>query len=157
MKTHNLFGFSVALWLSLKMLELEILYSVVLSAYLSTAVNTMIDRVGGHRGFRRTPYTHSILGSALVSVVVAVPLILFIFALGIPRGEGMVQGILALSLVAGFAHLFLDMLTVDGVPLVWPLSVRRYRLARVRYDSVLANGLIIAASLAIVAVLVLEP
>ena len=53
----------------------------------------------------------------------------------------------ALAASTGYAsHLLLDALTVRGVALLYPLSRRRYRLARLRSSSAAANAAVVLAS-----------
>lgn len=59
----------------------------------------------------------------------------------------------AVGIAAGlFSHLVADSLTVRGVALLYPLSGRRYRLARLRSSSALANAAVILVSALAIAV-----
>jgi membrane-bound metal-dependent hydrolase YbcI (DUF457 family) len=69
---------------------------------------------GGHRKI-----THSILGTALFSLA------MFVLHRGVPTIPGWVFA----PAVAGFAiHITMDMLTIEGCPLGWPLDPRKYHL-----------------------------
>ena len=49
------------------------------------------------------------------------------------------------------SHLLADSLTLRGVALLYPLSGRRYRLARLRSSSTLANAMVVLVSALIIA------
>lgn len=64
--------------------------------------------------------------------------------LGAPPGLALVA---AVGAAAGYAsHLLLDALTVRGVALLYPLTRRRYRAARLRSSSAAANAAVVLAS-----------
>jgi len=72
-----------------------------------------------------------------------------VFLLSVSILSGMINGSIAVSAFIGIGmHIFLDMLTKQGVQLYWPLK-KRVRIARLAYNEILANYAIILASLII--------
>ena len=74
----------------------------------------------------------------------------FLTAYWVSPSLGLVAGLA--SLLGFLGHIFLDSLTVSGVALLYPLSRRRYRLARLRSSSRAANVFIEAVSMFLVIV-----
>lgn len=149
-KTHNVFGFAIALLLSLRLLKINIVYGVFLSLYFSLIINWAIDYVAGHKGLRRTPYTHSITGTTLISTLSLTPVLVMLQIYGVQSDIWIVLRLLLLSLPVGLSHLLLDMLTADGVYLLWPASRSRIALLRARYDDPLLNTFVSIVSIVIV-------
>jgi len=99
-------------------------------------LNILIDTFG-HRGLRRDPYTHSLLGVTILSCSIAV-----IAALSLELYIGYKMDFLATLLailLSGYIHLFLDMLTSTGIYPIWPWSRKTFSLASIRYDDPLTN------------------
>lgn len=123
----------------------------MLSIYLSTAINWAIDSVAGHKGFKRTPYTHSVLGASTISIIVIMPVLFFIYSYSLKNIlTKLITSLTLISIVIGYTHLLLDLFTVDGVYLFWPLSRKKISLLKVRYDNFIANTLITLVSITII-------
>lgn len=123
----------------------------MVSVYLSISINWASDSVLGHKGFKRTPYTHSMFGSTMISIIMAMPMILLIY-LYFPNALTNIAVPLALTSIAvGYTHLLLDILTADGVYLFWPLSKKKISLLKVRYDNYITNLLTTFISIMIIA------
>lgn len=85
---------------------------------LSHVINTLF----GHRGF-----THTLFAWLLTSYF------LFVLSGWIPMSvKGYVLAVFSGVIVGYMSHLLLDMLTVSGVPLLYPLSKKTLRFARLR-------------------------
>jgi len=83
-------------------------------------VSRVVNKVFGHRGF-----THTLLAQLLLV------LSLFMLSGVVPRGITGYYLPFAFGLIVGYAsHLLLDMLTVSGIPLLYPFITRPIRLAR---------------------------
>lgn len=121
-RTHALFAMSVAVFLRLTPSQ------VVASAFFGI-ISDMDHTLGlRHRGF-----THSLLFAFLGFVATSA---LF------PN--------LAIPVLTGITtHIFADMLNPEGVELFYPAR-RNYRILKLRFDSKLGNGLIVALSVFLV-------
>lgn len=122
----------------------------MLSLYLSTAINWAIDSIAGHKGFRRTPYTHSVFGASSISIIVITPILMLIYLYFSNILVKLITPLTLTSIAIGYTHLLLDILTVDGVYLFWPISRKRISLLKVRYDNFVANTLITLVSIIII-------
>jgi len=71
----------------------------------------------------------------------------------LPLGDPVVVGAFGfgLGLVTVLAHLLADLLTPAGVPLLWPLSSRRYSLELVRASNRTANYVLLVAGVFVAA------
>uniref|UniRef100_A0A7C4NK18 Metal-dependent hydrolase n=1 Tax=Ignisphaera aggregans TaxID=334771 RepID=A0A7C4NK18_9CREN len=150
-RTHNLFSFAISLSISLNLLNLDIFYATIVSIYLSISINQVTDSVLGHKGFKRTPYTHSIFGSTMISVIMAVPMTFLVYLYFPNALINIAIPLVLISIAVGYTHLLLDILTADGVYLLWPLSKKKISLLKVRYDNSTINILITFISIMIIA------
>lgn len=103
-----------------------------------SSISKIINTLFGHRGF-----THSILAVLLFAYS------LFILTSIIP--EVLIGFYLpfALGLIVGYAsHLLLDMMTVSGIPLLYPFSKQSFRIAKFRtgQDDLLVSILLIVST-----------
>ena len=115
----------------------------IAAGFLGSLVNYIIDAIG-HRGPRRTPATHSILGASLLSLALLSPLIALYIIFSIPAlSLGLVLGVW----VAALSHILFDSLTASGTYPLYPWIRKRFRLARARYDDPVANVLVAGASI----------
>lgn len=88
-------------------------------------ISILINNLFGHRGF-----THTILATLLVSYS------FFLLAGIIPDSFRGFYFPFVIGLSVGYAsHLLLDMLTISGIPLLFPLSNQTFRLAKLRSGS----------------------
>lgn len=86
--------------------------------FLSRTVNNLF----GHRGITHAPITLLIMSYLLFFASTYIPLEY--------KGYGLA---FILGIIMGYAsHLFLDSLTVSGIPLLYPFSKKMYRIARLR-------------------------
>lgn len=148
-KTHNIFGFAIAFWLSTKILDIEVFYIFMLSLYLSMAINWSIDSIAGHRGGRRTPYTHSLLGSVIMSMAMIIPIISIKYLYEINISIELLANISIIAIAIGLAHLALDMFTADGIYILWPISKLKLSISKARYDDPILNFLAVFISIMI--------
>jgi len=149
--THSIFAFVLCIIIS------EIALSptatnkvlVLLSATVSLLLGSLPDfdarlplRLIGHRsGFSHSVFTAATCtGLAYVLLAPYPPLDIIV----VPAVTAAIT-----------SHILLDSLTVSGCPLLWPLSRHRFSAHLCKYDSPLANALIILFSCAAVAVFVL--
>ena len=121
-RTHAVFAASAAIFLGLTPSQ------IIASAFFGI-ISDMDHTIGiRHRGF-----THSLLFAFLAFLVVSA---LF------PN--------LSLPVLAGIlTHIFADMLNPEGVELFYP-SRKNYRILKLRFNSRLGNGIIMALSLALI-------
>ncbi|MEL9940179.1 MAG: metal-dependent hydrolase [Ignisphaera sp.] len=150
-KTHDILGLAIGLWVS-KVFPItnSFLANFLSVIAMSVFINRVIDGFGGHRGFRRTPYTHSLFGLLLISIAAILLLYCFAYLLGFGTFIHLLQNMFAVLFSIGFAHLLADLMTADGVYLFWPFTKKRVSATRRRYDDVLLNGLAIFFSLMII-------
>ena len=114
----------------------------VVAGILGALVNHSIDAVG-HRGPRRTPFTHSLLGASLLAIAFLAPLIAVRITLSLPViSVGLALGVW----IAALSHILLDSMTVAGTYPLYPWKRKRFRIAKLRYDDPAANVLIAGAS-----------
>ncbi len=104
-----------------------------LAALFSAAVGSSVPDVDLGRGHRAL--LHNVFMAVLLSVL--------FYLLGYSIGGGLLAAAMGVGYAVGhFSHIFLDMLTVRGVALLYPVSRRYYRLLRLRSDSRLANAVV---------------
>ncbi|MDK6028763.1 metal-dependent hydrolase [Ignisphaera sp. 4213-co] len=150
--THNIFSFAIGLWLAEALpITSYLIVNTITVVALSTFVNWFIDSIGGHNRYRRTPYTHSLLGVLLVSTIVAILINLLILSTKIAISHQIIQKIFVISLVIGLSHLLLDSLTADGIVLMWPFIKKRFAFTKMRFDNKLLNGLTTLISIMLLA------
>jgi membrane-bound metal-dependent hydrolase YbcI (DUF457 family) len=92
---------------------------------------------------RRSPVTHSVFGSILVTSAVALGLMY----LGFPAS-------LWLALSAFFncyIHYMLDMMTAQGVQLLYPFTRKAYHIGYARFDDPYANAVLAVVALMMIA------
>ncbi|MCC6016084.1 MAG: metal-dependent hydrolase [Desulfurococcaceae archaeon] len=147
-RTHNLFSFAISFAAYSSLLKLELFYSAIISLYLSTVVNYVIDTLGGHKGFRRAPYMHSILGSTAISIIASIPVIAI--ATHIIASVELWIELVAIAIVVGLSHIFLDMFTADGIYALWPFTKTRVSLLKARYDNPILNMFTVLISITII-------
>lgn len=153
MRTHNVFGFAVSL-LPIRMWLREDLPTAVFTSILFTAsINWFIDFVAGHRGGRRTPYTHSLITSTFIAAVIA---ILYIYALHILGVAAPLQQVFAASISVAVSHMMLDAMSRDGIYPLWPFTKKRLSILHIRYDNSVANTLFIVISVVIIVLVFLS-
>jgi len=139
-------GFCIAVAVSLEMNELAAL--ALFNGFISSWLNYVVDRFG-HRGPRRVPFMHSVLGVTLLCL-----------ALGIATYIASSSTRLALEVfvpvyAGALSHILLDSFTSAGVYPLYPFSKRKLSLARVRYDSSVANAVAVVLALLLVMVIAL--
>lgn len=156
-RTHNVFSFAVALWLSAYLRTSDsLIYSVALSLFFSIALNWLIDSVAGHKGMRRTPYTHSPIGVFVFSLLLVVSVATISYIFGVLVSISMLLELLFFAYMIGVSHLFLDMLTADGIYILWPFTSNRLSLLKARYDNKPLNNFIQLVSLVAIALRILK-
>jgi len=76
-------------------------------------------------------FAHSILGATFLSIVAfgAALILSGTGYLSVPIPEGILLPAVACVLAGAYLHLFLDYLAAPGLPLLWPLTERRFGLA----------------------------
>jgi len=100
-------------------------------------------------GYRHRAALHNLLACTVLSLLAYYAGSLY------SRNMGLLA---AISFGSGFlGHLFLDMLTVRGVALFYPISSKRYRVARLRSNSRAANMVVELVSLLLLVVVFLSP
>ena len=109
------------------------------SALLSAVMNYSIDSFFGHKGFKRTPYTHSILGSFTLSLLITLAIYIMCMFIGLRNCFTWLNNVFLQCLSIAFSHLLLDSLTVDGVYPLWPFSRSKIALTHRRYDYIALN------------------
>lgn len=83
-------------------------------------ISSPLSHLFGHRGFIHSPLLCLIIGVLLLSFYPTIPATYKSIYLGVTLG-----------ITVGYAsHLFLDALTVSGVPLLSPISRKKYRLMK---------------------------
>ena len=154
--THNVFSLALCLWVS-KLLHIEpVIISVLLSLMLTVFINWFIDSVAGHKGFRRTPHTHSILGALIISLLLSLGIYAITLLLGILMSMALLTKLIALALTSAFSHLLLDIFTANGIALLWPFKKRRFLIIGMRYDDPMLNAIIISLSILIIFIYMLS-
>lgn len=150
---HNVFGFATGLWISsLFSVSNSLVFSALIVIVMAIVVNWFIDRFGGHKAYRRTPYTHSLFGVSILSFATASTIYLVFTVIGLKPDVSLpfAEKIFILAFFIGLSHLLLDSFTADGTQLLWPFSKKRIALTRRRYDDPLLNGLASLFSFALV-------
>lgn len=100
-------------------------------------------------GYKHRAALHNLFACLVSSLPIYFVASLYSHQLGLVVGASFVIGFLG--------HIFLDMLTIRGVALFYPFSSKRYRLARLRSNSRVANIVIEIASLLLIIVVFLAP
>ena len=152
LRTHNIFGFAIALLVLRTWLYKHLLLTVFSSIFLSLSINWFIDHVAGHKGYRRTPYTHSFVTSAIIAVIITLLYLYALRLLGVYIPMELLYGAVAIAV----SHILLDMVTKDGVYPLWPFSRGRVSVLGIRYDNPIVNIFFVIVSIAIVAVILLD-
>ncbi len=154
MRTHNIFGFAISLLMLRAWLYRYFFLVVFTSTYLTLSINWFIDRVVGHRGYRRAPYTHSFITSTIISIIIVLP---YIYVLKIFGFEISIQLNLYMAAISvAFSHIILDMVTKDGVYPLWPFSRGRLSILGIRYDNPIANIFFVLISIILIAMMLLD-
>ncbi len=115
--THVLIGTG----LSLILLRPYDVLSVLVSSYLGSVVPDLDFRYE-HRAF-----LHNVFACLILTLIVY-----------------FVKMNAAAFCISYLSHLLLDMLTVKGVALFWPLNDKRIRIAKLKSDDIVANALFCA-------------
>jgi membrane-bound metal-dependent hydrolase YbcI (DUF457 family) len=138
--THVVFGFAATLWIVRLLGFADIPTVPAVALALAAVTNWVIDYLG-HEGPIRSPATHSLAGSVMITFIVSGIFLLL--------GFDMMPW---LPLVVWFnclVHYMLDVITTEGVQLLYPASHRRIHWS-LRYDNKAANwGLVCVAALAV--------
>lgn len=152
-KTHNIFSFAISLLILRIWLYTAFLLAIFSSIFLSLSINWFIDHVAGHKGYRRAPYTHSFVTSILISILVAFLYTYILrtlgFALPIPL-------LYIASIAIAASHMFLDIMTKDGIYPLWPFSKVRISILGARYDNPALNAFIAIVSLTMIIFIVFD-
>jgi len=154
--THNAFSFALCLWVAKLLLDEPLVLVVLLALIATLFTNWFIDSVAGHRGPRRTPYTHSILGASAISLLLTLSTYTVTVLLNLAIDVTLLKNIFILALVSSLSHLLLDAFTADGVALLWPFKKRRVSLTSLHYDNPLLNGVAIGVGIALVLLYILS-
>ncbi len=146
--THLIVGFSIALAVGL-MMHLNIL-EAAFAGVLAAAVNYIID-VLGHRGYRRSPFMHSLVGVTLSTIALFTALTMLDLYTSILRYIGVELGPRTfLACYAGaLTHLLLDAFTGSGIYLAYPFTRKRFAIAHLSYDNPVANTIATAFAIAL--------
>lgn len=152
MRTHNVFGFALSLLVVEAWLYNYFLIAIFTSILLTLSINWFIDRIAGHKGYRRAPYTHSFITSTVIAVAIAM---LYIYALDFLGVTVPVQQVFAASICVAVSHMLLDMMTKDGIYPIWPLAGNKLSILGVRYDNPAINTLFVVISIAIILAILL--
>jgi membrane-bound metal-dependent hydrolase YbcI (DUF457 family) len=154
--THNVFSFATNLWI-LRMLEVgDIACATLVSVSISIIVNWVIDSLAGHKGHRRTPYTHSLTGAFIITLLLTIATHLMLQLLGIHSLAHITLVTAVLVLLTSLTHLLLDTFTVDGVELLWPFRYGRISLSNRRYDDPSLNTLFIVLAVILVTLYIIS-
>ena len=134
--THNIFSIGLVLYVASYLTYLSV-FTVILAVPATILTNFLIDKVG-HDGAggvpRRTWVTHSVVtaplwGGLAWALTLIVPAALFgVF----PPNLSRLGFFLALGVLSGWSHLFLDSLTEGGV---YGFDRRRRALGHLPYDN----------------------
>jgi membrane-bound metal-dependent hydrolase YbcI (DUF457 family) len=127
--THVVFGFAVSLWLFKVFGYSSIPIVPAVALTVSALTNWIIDYLG-HEGPIRSPLTHSLAGSILITFIVTGVLLLL--------GFDMMPYLMIVVWLNCLVHYLLDIITTEGVELFYPISHRRYH-GRLSYSDVTAN------------------
>lgn len=160
LKTHNIFSFAIALWIStLLNISNILIHEVVLALFFSIFINIVIDKLG-HRNTRRLSYLHSFLGVFILSLLIVMSLYAVLSViLEIRLSLQMIMNLLIFVYTIGLSHLFLDMFTAEGVCFLWPFSRCRsgkISLLKIRYDDLTVNMFMWIISIAIILVYIVH-
>ncbi len=154
LSTHNLSGTAIAFLIFMRMFHDSNIYLIFIKIFgsiiLSAIINSSIDFLFGHRGCRRTPWTHSVIGASILSLAISIAIIIFLEILGISLQLYTCIVVSIASFSIAIIHIVLDMLTAGGVYLLWPFNSKRYSLLRVSYDNKPLNFFISLISIAII-------
>jgi len=154
--THNVFSFATNLWI-LRMLGLgDIACATLVSVSISIIVNWVIDSLAGHKGRRRTPYTHSLTGAFIITLLFTIATHFTLQLLGINNPAHITLVTAVLVLLTSLTHLLLDSFTADGVELLWPFKRGRISLSNRRYDDPSLNALFIVLAVILVALYIVS-
>ncbi|MEM1896804.1 MAG: metal-dependent hydrolase [Ignisphaera sp.] len=156
-RTHNIFSFAIALWISTYLHIIDsLIYAISISLFFAIALNWLIDSLAGHKGMRRTPYTHSPIGVLMLSLLLVASMAIVLRTIGSNMSLHEFLDLLLLAYIVGVSHLFLDMLTADGVYLIWPFGNTKISLLKARYDNRLLNNFVQFLSIVIIVLLILK-
>ncbi len=154
LSTHNVSGAAVALIIFMNMVYGHDTYSILLKIFisliLSAIVNSSIDFLYGHVGGRRTPWTHSVIGASILSLIISIAMIIVLEFIGITLRSYIYIVISIANFSIAILHIGLDALTAGGVYLLWPFSSKRYSLLKASYNDRVLNSLISLISIAII-------
>jgi membrane-bound metal-dependent hydrolase YbcI (DUF457 family) len=135
--THIVFGFAATLWIMRLINYTSIPIAPAIALAAAAITNWVIDYLG-HEGPIRSPMTHSLAGSVIIAFIVTGIFLLL--------GFDMMPWLLLIVWLNCLVHYLLDIITTEGVQLLYPVSHRRYSIMSVRYDNKAANWLLIIAA-----------
>jgi membrane-bound metal-dependent hydrolase YbcI (DUF457 family) len=134
--THVVFGFAATMWIMRLLGYSGIPVVPAVSLAVAAITNWVIDYLG-HEGPIRSPMTHSLAGSVIIAFIVTGIFLLL--------GFDMMPWLMVVVWLNCLIHYLLDIITTEGVQLLYPLSHRRYH-GYLRYDNKAANWLLIIAA-----------
>jgi len=154
LSTHNISGTAIAFTILMKIIGRNSLSNTLTMFFtaliLSIIINTAIDFLYGHRGGRRTPWTHSIIGATIISIAISIAITIAIESIGIGLEPETHLVITTTCFSIALLHIALDMLTAGGVYLLWPFNKKRYSLLKIPYNDKTINILITLLSTTII-------
>jgi inner membrane protein len=104
-------------------------------------ISFLVSKTAGHRGA-----THSLLVNLVLSVLTAC--IVHSFSSGLSQLFLLV--FITGCLIGAISHLFLDSLTVSGIPLLYPLSSKKFRLLTLKTGGIGEKIIIVIMIIAII-------
>jgi len=129
LSTHVIVGFAATLWI-MRVLGYASIPAVPAVAVAVAAVTNWVIDYLGHEGPIRSPVTHSLAGSMLITFIVSGIFLLL--------GFDMMPWLPLIVWLNCLVHYLLDIVTTEGVELLYPLSHKRFH-GSLRYDNKVAN------------------
>ena len=106
-------------------------------------LSTFLSNVFGHRGMTHSPIVHMLITILLLTIGTSLEgytkLLYISFVLGL--------------FIGGLSHLLLDSLTVSGIPLFYPFTKKKYRLAKLTTGK---NEVIVTTTLIVITCLIIK-
>jgi membrane-bound metal-dependent hydrolase YbcI (DUF457 family) len=127
--THVVVGFAATLWI-LRLLGFADIPTVPAVALAVAAVTNWVIDYLGHEGPIRSSVTHSLAGSILITFIITGVFLLL--------GFDMMPWLPLIVWFNCIVHYVLDVITTEGVQLLYPLSHKRFHW-HIRYDNKVAN------------------
>lgn len=106
------------------------------------SVSAIINKTAGHRGAIHAPILYVLMAGIFMFVAEVYEL-------------SMVWSLVVFGFLLGcYSHLALDLMTIEGIPVLWPLSKRKYRIFKLRTGPDDWKGCVLFALMCIVLVFI---